>query len=57
MPVNFSSLFESVDVIGLIDLVLGWDLPDEVFPEAFKSQASTLHARFDPDGSWELRAE
>lgn len=57
MPVNFSSLFDSVDVIGLIDLVLGWDLPDEVFPEAFKAHASSLHARFDPDGSWGLRAE
>lgn len=57
MPVSFSSLFDSVDVIGLIDLVLGWDLPDEVFPEAVKANASSFLARLDPDDNWGLRAE
>lgn len=45
------------DVLDVIELVLGWELPDDVFPDAVKAQATSLLARLDPDGNWGLRAD
>ena len=42
MPVY--TMFDEVDVIGLIDMVLGWDLSDEALPDALQAQIAGTHA-------------
>ena len=41
MPVY--DLQDEVDVIGLIDIVLAWSLPDEALPDAINAQIAGTH--------------